>query len=47
MEGIFKGYYKSGGIAYIDTFKNGQKINRKAYDKIGKLKFDQNYPYTE
>jgi antitoxin component YwqK of YwqJK toxin-antitoxin module len=24
-------------IQYIDTYKNGQRINRKFYDEIGKL----------
>ena len=28
-------------------FKESEKINRKAYDVEGKLKFDQNYPYAE
>lgn len=46
-EGISKTYYESGGIEYIDTYKNGEKINRKAYDEEGKLKFNQDYPYTE
>ena len=35
------------GIATIDTYKNGQKINRKSYDERGKLEFDQDYPYIE
>jgi len=47
LEGITKWYYESGEILYIDTYKNGQKINRKAYDERGKLDFDQDYPYTE
>lgn len=42
--GICKIYYKSGEIAYIDTYLDGEKINRKAYDPEGKLKFDENYP---
>jgi len=37
-------YYGKGGIKYIDTYKNGQKINRKAYDRRGKLEFNQDYP---
>ena len=48
LDGILKMYYKKWGISYVvDTYKNGQKINRKAYHVNGKLKFDQDYPYTE
>lgn len=36
LEGISKRYYESGGTKYIDTYKNGQKIDRKAYDEKGK-----------
>ena len=44
LDGITRIYYGKGGIKYIDTYKNGQKINRKAYDHRGKLEFDQDYP---
>jgi antitoxin component YwqK of YwqJK toxin-antitoxin module len=40
-------YAKNGGISSIDTYKNGQKINRRSYNKIGELEFDQDYPYME
>ncbi len=44
-EGIEKFYYKSGGYQYVDTHKDGNKINRKAYTARGKLGLDQNdYP---
>jgi len=43
-EGIEKFYYKSGGYQYVDTHKDGNKINRKAYTARGKLKFNQDYP---
>jgi len=33
-------------IAYIDTYKNGERINRKAYNQHGKLLWEQDYPYT-
>ena len=46
-EVLEKIYYKNGGISFLNTFKNGQKINRKAYGKTGKLEFDQDYPYKE
>ncbi len=46
-EGLERMYYESGGYQYIDTYKNGKKINRKAYTKGGKLKFDKDYPYLE
>lgn len=44
LDGITRIYYENGGIQYIDTYKNGQKVNRKAYDSKGKLEFDQDYP---
>ena len=47
QEGITKVYYKSGEIKYIDTYKNGTKINRKKYDKEGKLEFEQDYLAAE
>ena len=43
-EGISKGYYESGEYRYKDTYKDGKKINRKAYTARGKLEFDQDYP---
>ena len=47
-DGITKIYWEDGDIiAYIDTYKNGEKINRKAYGREGKLEFDQDYPYIE
>ena len=33
QDGITKTYYPNGGIMYIDIYRNGQKINRKAYDR--------------
>jgi antitoxin component YwqK of YwqJK toxin-antitoxin module len=44
LDGIIRVYYKNGGIRYIDAYRGGYKINRKAYDNIGKLEFDQDYP---
>ena len=38
LDGTSKRYYENGGIRYIDTYKNGQKIDRKSYDEQGKLK---------
>jgi antitoxin component YwqK of YwqJK toxin-antitoxin module len=43
LEGIAKEYYDSGEIKYIDTYKDGEHIDRKEYDKEGKLKSDQDY----
>ena len=43
-ERISKGYYESGEYRYIDTYKDGKKINRKAYTASGKLEFDQDCP---
>ena len=44
LEGISNTYYENGDYQYIDTYKNGKKINRKAYTEEGQLKFEQNYP---
>ena len=43
QDGKFKEYRKDGSLEYLDTYKNGVKLNRKAYDEEGKLKFEQNY----
>ncbi len=43
LHGICKTYYESGEIQYIDTYKNGNKLSRKAFNEEGKLKFEQNY----
>jgi len=47
LEGISKIYDNEGQIRYITRYKKGRKINRKAYDKDGKLKFDFDYPPPE
>jgi antitoxin component YwqK of YwqJK toxin-antitoxin module len=44
LEELAKEYYKNGEYRYIDTYKDGKKINRKAYTARGKLEFDQDYP---
>jgi len=44
LDGVCKTYYPNGEIQYIDTYQNGQKINRKAYDEEGKLQPDQDDP---
>ena len=36
-DGTTKKYYESGSIRCIDTYKNGQKIDRKSYDQQGNL----------
>jgi antitoxin component YwqK of YwqJK toxin-antitoxin module len=46
-DGIYKWYYKNGNVKYKDIYQKGQKINRKAYDMGGKLKFNQDYPILE
>ncbi len=43
LNGLCKKYYENGGIHYIDTFGNGEKVRRSAYDKEGKLDFEQDY----
>jgi antitoxin component YwqK of YwqJK toxin-antitoxin module len=42
--GTSKEFYPGGEIKYIDTYKKGQKINRKTYDESGKLLSEQDYP---
>jgi antitoxin component YwqK of YwqJK toxin-antitoxin module len=46
-EGLYREYYENGGLRFIDTYENGQKINRKTYNKLGKLEFDKDYPNME
>ena len=43
LHGVVKTYYQNGALLYKDTYKNGEKINRKAYDSEGRLKFSQDY----
>ena len=47
LDGIVRIYYDKGAIQYLDTYKKGYKINRKAYDKRGKFEFEQDYPYKK
>jgi antitoxin component YwqK of YwqJK toxin-antitoxin module len=47
LDGITRIYYDKGGIEYIDTYKDGYQINRKAYDRRGKFEFEQEYPHDE
>ncbi len=42
--GTAKQYYKSGKIQYIDTYKDGQMINRRTYGESGQLLPGQGYP---
>jgi hypothetical protein len=44
LEGIARNYYENGEYKYIDTYKDGKKINRKAYTEEGQLKFNEDYP---
>jgi hypothetical protein len=43
LHGVVKSYYGNGALCYKDTYKHGEKINRRAYDEEGRLKFDQDY----
>ena len=48
LEGIKKEYYNNNGeIHYQETYKKGNKINRKTYDRDGTLEFDKDYPLEE
>lgn len=47
LDGMSRIFYDSGGIHYIDTYRTGRKINRKAYDRQGKLAFEQDYPLND
>ena len=44
LDGVCRTYYPSGKIHYIDTYQNGQKIKRQAYDEEGKLQSGQDDP---
>jgi len=46
-EKIQNEYFESGEIAFMNTFKNGQYINRKAYNKLGELISDKDRPSIE
>ncbi len=37
-------YNQDGELRYIDTYQNGNKINRKKFDDEGRLEFEQAYP---
>lgn len=41
--GICTTYWENGEIAYQDKYTNGKKIQRKAYNRYGKLLWTQNY----
>ena len=43
LHGTSKLYDSRGTLRYKDTYKIGKKTNRKAYDREGKLTFDQDY----
>ena len=43
LEGMSKKFHENGGIWSIKTYKNGKFINRKEYDKEGKLMSEWNY----
>ena len=37
LEGTGKVYFNTGELQYIDTYENGEMVDRKTYDKTGKL----------
>jgi len=43
IEGDYKIYNEEGLLMYIDVYKKGVKIKRKAFDEKGKIKFEQKY----
>ena len=43
IAGEGKEFYENGKIRYLDTYRNSRKINRKTFDKKGKLELDQDY----
>ena len=45
-EGISNRYYADGMFCFVDTYKNDKIINRKYYNTVGKLEFDQDYSST-
>lgn len=40
---VIRKFDPDGDLQYVDTFRNNVKVNRKAYDKEGRLKFNQDY----
>lgn len=43
LSGTTKIYWQNGVIAYIDTYQNGEKTSRKAFNKFGKQLWFQKY----
>jgi antitoxin component YwqK of YwqJK toxin-antitoxin module len=43
LHGVSKLYDENGELVYKDTYKDGEKTNRKAYSPEGRLIFDQSY----
>ena len=41
--GVEKSFFRNGGVQYLDTYKNGKRINRKTYNEAGELQYDYNY----
>ncbi|HAR62042.1 MAG: hypothetical protein DKM50_01735 [Candidatus Margulisiibacteriota bacterium] len=41
--GTRKEYYENGLTKYMDSYRNGVKISRRAYEENGNLKFTKNY----
>ncbi len=43
--GIVVSYDEAGNLAFIDTYQEGYKTNRKKYTAEGQLEFSQDYPH--
>ena len=43
LSGTAKLYWENGIIAYIDTYINGEKTSRKAFNRYGKQLWYQKY----
>ncbi len=43
LHGVAKKYDSKGNLLYKDTYKHGEKTNRKAFDREGRLKFSTDY----
>lgn len=46
-DGIVRKYHENGEYALINTYKNGELVKKKAYDRNGKLEFEQDYFPTD
>jgi len=42
LNGVSKEYHKNRNVKHLDTYKDGQLVDRKVYDETGKLESGKN-----